>query len=195
MTEEEKAIFAPELAVRIARELEANLSEVDAELTEALLDAICRAKRVFVAGRGRSLLVLRCFAMRLMHLGLRVHVAGETTTPAIEAGDLLIVGSGSGRTASVVLMAEKARQAGAEVAALTIYPDSELSKRACVTVRIPGVTAKNGAPSGADTIQISGNGFEQGMLLLCDAMAIRLAKREGIACDDEAVMSRHANLE
>ena len=39
--------------------------------------------RVFVAGAGRSGLVLRMAAMRLMHLGLTVHIAGDTTTPAV----------------------------------------------------------------------------------------------------------------
>ncbi len=58
--------------------------------------------RVFVAGAGRSGLVLRMAAMRLMHLGMTVHVAGDTTTPAISSGDLLLVASGSGTTSGVV---------------------------------------------------------------------------------------------
>ena len=66
------------------------------------------APRVFLAGAGRSGLVLRMAAMRLMHLGLDVHVAGDTTTPAIREGDLLIAASGSGTTAGVVKAASTA---------------------------------------------------------------------------------------
>ena len=40
-------------------------------------------------------------AMRLMHLGLTVHVVGETTAPAIRSNDLLLAASGSGTTAGV----------------------------------------------------------------------------------------------
>ena len=51
-------------------------------------------------------------AMRLMHLGLTVHIAGDTTTPAITSGDLLLVASGSGTTSGVVKSAETARKPG-----------------------------------------------------------------------------------
>ena len=86
------------LSVEIAKEVADNLSRVDPEATEALLEAIREAKRVFFAGRGRSLLMLRGLAMRLMHLGLCVYVTGETVTPAAGPGDLLLIGSGSGET-------------------------------------------------------------------------------------------------
>ena len=41
------------LSVEIAKEVTDNLSRVDPEATEALLEAIREAKRVFFAGRGR----------------------------------------------------------------------------------------------------------------------------------------------
>jgi len=37
-------------------------------------------------GVGRSGLIGRAFAMRLMHLGFEVYVLGETITPAVEKG-------------------------------------------------------------------------------------------------------------
>jgi 6-phospho-3-hexuloisomerase len=48
-------------------------------------------------------------AMRFMHLGYTVFIVGETNTPAILEGDLLLVASGSGTTSSVVSSAEKLR--------------------------------------------------------------------------------------
>jgi 6-phospho-3-hexuloisomerase len=44
-------------------------------------------------------------AMRFMHLGI-LFIVGETNTPAILEGDLLLVASGSGTTSSVVSSAE-----------------------------------------------------------------------------------------
>ena len=62
--------------------------------------------------------------MRMMHMGLDAYVVGETVTPNLEEGDLLIISTGSGETKSLVPMAEKAKELGATVAAVTIKPDS-----------------------------------------------------------------------
>ena len=77
-------------------------AKIDEPQVADLARHLCRHTRVFVAGAGRSGLVLRMFAMRLMHFGPTVHVAGDTTTPAISSGDLLLVASGSGTTSGVV---------------------------------------------------------------------------------------------
>ncbi|MDD1665656.1 MAG: SIS domain-containing protein, partial [Methanomicrobiales archaeon] len=51
------------------------------EEVEGLIREILNAKRVYIMGAGRSGLVARAFAMRLMHLGLISYVVGETVTP------------------------------------------------------------------------------------------------------------------
>src|ERR1700734_1021041 len=80
----------------ILNELERTLAAVsDAEIAVAQR-MILAANRLFVMGAGRTGLALKMAAMRLMHLGLEVHVAGEVTCPAIGRGDLLLVASGSG---------------------------------------------------------------------------------------------------
>ena len=131
------------LSVEIAKEVTDNLSRVDPEATEALLEAIREAKRVFFAGRGRSLLMLRGLAMRLMHLGLCVYVTGETVTPAAGPGDLLLIGSGSGETTTLVPLAQQAHKLGMRVALLTIFPDSTLARLADHVVVIPGTSGKS----------------------------------------------------
>lgn len=79
------------IAPTTAGDVDRNLSLVRDEITQtsARIDAdqlaglaahLSEGGRVFVAGAGRSGLVLRMAAMRLMHLGLTVHVAGDTTT-------------------------------------------------------------------------------------------------------------------
>ena len=72
-----------------------------------------------MAGEGRSGFSAKGFAMRLMHLGYTVYVVGETITPAIKEGDILIGVSGSGKSISVVDAARKAKEKNASVIAVT----------------------------------------------------------------------------
>ena len=91
------------------------------------IEEIYRAnKKILVVGVGRSGLVGRAFAMRLRHLGARSYVVGETITPSVEEGDLLVAISGSGSTQIVVAAAEAAKRMKSKVAAITTYYDSPL---------------------------------------------------------------------
>jgi 6-phospho-3-hexuloisomerase len=148
-----------------------------------------RAARIFVFGEGRSGLVLRMGAMRLVHLGKTVYVVGDATTPAIAPGDLLIVGSGSGTTAITVLITEQARTAGALVLTITANSNSRLAKLAdhVVVLRTPA----KGDDHERDSIQPGGTLFEQGMLVVLDALFLLLA---GDTAADQ-IAQRHANLE
>ena len=187
-----------EQALAIHAEVGRALAAVDPAEAERLLERIAAAKRVFLAGAGRSGLAVRAFAMRLMHLGLTVHVMGDVTTPAIAAGDLLVVGSGSGETASLAAAARKARAVGAAVALLTIHPDSTIGRESEAVVRIPAVTPKAAAAQAAQagaarSIQPMGSLFEQVLWLLGDTLVMALMERSGT--DAARMFSRHANLE
>ena len=59
---------------------------------------VTKERRIFVHGEGRSGLMAKGFAMRLMHLGYNVYVVGETITPALNKDDLFIAVSGSGKS-------------------------------------------------------------------------------------------------
>ncbi|WP_456365389.1 bifunctional 3-hexulose-6-phosphate synthase/6-phospho-3-hexuloisomerase [Thermococcus sp.] len=104
------------------------------------VDAMIGANKIFIYGAGRSGLVGKAFAMRLMHLDFNVYVVGETITPAFEPGDLLIAISGSGETKSIVDAAQIARAEGGKVVAITSYANSTLGKLADVVLEIPGRT-------------------------------------------------------
>lgn len=58
------------------------LGQVDSRQYEELIASVVEADRVFVAGAGRSLLMVKAFAMRLMHIGKPVYAVRETVTPA-----------------------------------------------------------------------------------------------------------------
>lgn len=180
-------------AVEIARELERTVARIDGNSGEKLADAILAAKKVFVAGAGRSGFMVRAFAMRLMHMGFDSYVVGETVTPNIEADDVFVVGSGSGETGSLVSMTNKAKAIGAKVALVTIFPDSSIGKAADVVVRIPAPTPKAAADNGQKSIQPMGSLFEQSLLLTFDATIMRLMEKKGL--DSNTMFGKHANLE
>jgi 6-phospho-3-hexuloisomerase len=185
-----------------SRRIQANLSLVGSEIAESaaeirpeqlsLLAAELRsARRVFVAGAGRSGLVLRMAAMRLMHLGLEVHIAGDTTTPAIREGDLLLVASGSGTTSGVVRAAQTAAKAGARLAVYTANPESPLAELADVVVTISAAQkTDHGSKLSA---QYSGSLFEQVLFLASEAVFQTLWDHD--ATPAEELWLRHANLE
>jgi len=107
---------------------------------ENFIQALLNTRRVFVVGAGRSGLVVKAFATRLMHLDFEVYVVGETITPALRPGDLLVALSGSGETDLIVESAKIAKKVGARVAAITSYPRSSLAKLADLVVTLPGRT-------------------------------------------------------
>jgi 6-phospho-3-hexuloisomerase len=176
----------------ILKELENVAGQIANEQLEKLVDQISEAGRVFVAGAGRSGLMMRAFAMRLMHLGLDVYVVGDTVTRSLSKGDLLIIGSGSGETKSIVPMIEKARILKASVAALTLSQASTIGGLADIVVLLPGAP-KDQVDNEASTIQPMGSLFEQMLLILCDAVVLRLMEKQSLS--GKAMYGNHANLE
>lgn len=149
------------------------------------------ADRVFVLGAGRSGLALQMTAMRLMHLGLTVHVVGDASTPAITAADAVLVASGSGSTAGTVRAAETARAVGATVLVLSTAARSPLADLADVTVIIPAAQKQD--HGGQLSAQYSGGLFEQSVMIVGDALFHALWQASGATADE--LWPRHANLE
>ena len=178
----------------ILEEISRTIDFAELDNTTALLDAIKGAKRVFVAGAGRSGMMMRSFAMRLMQVGIDTYVVGETTTPKILDTDILIVGSGSGRTGGPLSYAQIARNAGVRIFAITVAKSSPLNEVADVVLRLPAPTPKlhehqNLKPS----VQPLGSLFEQTLLVYLYALIIILMKDLGV--EDDVLYNRHATLE
>jgi len=136
--------------------------------------------------------MLRAFAMRLMHLGLDVHVAGDVTAKPLGPGDLLLVVCGPGKLATMDAMLAVGKAAGARTLVVTAQPDGETSRRADAVVHLPAQTmADDGAGSGS--VLPMGTLFEWLELVFFDAVAIRLRERTGQTLD--TIRARHTNLE
>src|SRR5699024_7999258 len=125
-------------------------------------------RRFFFLGEGRSGLIAKAVAMRLMHTGKQVYVVGETTTPAIEKGDLLIVISGSATSVNIVNSIEKAIKSNAEIFLVTTN-DKSVQYHKRLLINAATKLRKEHEP---ESIQPLGNQFDQFAHLVLDAAII-----------------------
>lgn len=188
MNQERKACFAGVIA-----EITRLCERIDDPSVDALLACLINGKRIFVAGAGRSGLLLRCFAMRLMHMGKHVYMVGDTLTPSAAADDVLLVGSGSGQTETLVAIMHKAKKLGMHTVLITTKPESSLGKISDTIVALAAPTPKYRDGGSEVSIQPMGNLFEQGMFVLLETVILELMRTKHIT--SEAMFERHANLE
>ena len=182
------------------REIANTISDED---TEMFILELLNAKRVYVIGAGRSGLVAKAFAMRLMHLGLQAYVVGETITPALNKGDVIVIFSGSGRTKTVADLAETARDIGGRICLITSNADSRIGKIADSIVIIEqhrDAVADEAAEF--EVRQMMGNHksfaplgtlFETASMVFADAVISRMM--EITLTDESALKNRHTNIE
>lgn len=163
-----------------------HLRSIDWERVEQLIEDLLAADKIAVLGAGRSGLALRMFTMRLRHLGLEAYVAGETTSPHLEDGDLLIVASGKGSTGSINCVAQRISNSGATTWALTGNETSSLSAIADRTLLLPSREQGKSA-------QFGGSLFEACVILVGDTVFGELAARMGQGFPE--IATRHTNLE
>ena len=169
----------------ILQELKQAVAAIPPESVMCCAEKINANARVFVCGAGRSGLMLKALAMRLMQMGKTVYVVGETITPSIQKGDLLIAASASGTTHSVCHFAREAQKMQADLLVITAEKESQLAQISVPDVIIPAPTKHNLAASG----QLMGSLFEQMVLLFSDAVTMALAGER------ETLSRNHANLE
>jgi 6-phospho-3-hexuloisomerase len=153
----------------------------DRSTIDEMIESFEKSNAIFVAGIGRSGLVARAFAMRLMHLGYSTFVFGETIIPRIGKGDLLLAISGSGETGYVVAISRKAKELGAKIIAITSSQNSTLAQLSDLTVLLKskfGREVANIAPLG--TI------FELTSMLFFDSIIAEIMERKSLKEGDLA---------
>ncbi len=178
----------------ILKELLNNSDYINDEQVSDLADLIEKSNHIFLAGAGRSGVAITGFSNRLMHLGFSVSLVGDLTSPHSQEGDLLILGSGSGETESLVSLAKKAKKNNVKLATITMDEMSSIAKIADVTVVLPGVSPKlKGKETEITSIQPMGSAFEQLSFLTYDGLVLELMDRSGETSD--SMFLRHADLE
>ena len=178
---------------QILAEIERALQAVPPARLGAFCERVRAAPAIYVAGKGRVGLHMRAFAMRLMHLGLRVHMVGETTVPAIRAGDLLVIGSLYGRLPALVGYAATAKAVAARLVVISAAR-TPLSDGADLAVHLgaPADEPQNVVCPVA-SVQPMASVFEQALGIWLDAAVLHLMRLGGVSA--EAMVARHTNLE
>ena len=169
----------------ILARVEALVRHWDEEREQGLIDLICKSPQVFVYGVGRSGLVGKAFAIRLVQLGLKVFFVGETITPIVNPGDLVIVLSYTGETMSAIQTANIARRVGAQVVVITGRTGTKLGHTANLLIPIdipPDEQKPQRAPLG--TL------FEDATLIYLDGIAA--AVMEKLHQTEAEMRARHA---
>ena len=173
---------------KIAEILAATPDSYDKDLMALVDEAHAGSGRIFIAGAGRSSLVSKFFAMRLMHAGYSVYIVGEIVTPSIRKGDLFIVLSGSGETETMLAFTKSAKKQGAKIALISSKASSTIGDLADVTFQIgkPDLYSKV-------TAMPMGTTFELSTLLFLESTIAHVIHEKGIP--EEEMRTRHANLE
>ncbi len=170
----------------INNEAKTIVENIDDEKIEKMIKYFFEAKNIFVYGAGRSGLVGKAFAIRLVHLGFPTFVIGETITVPVKKGDLVVLISGSGETIPVAMTAEIARRLGAKIISITANPESHIARFGDIVIVLKEKDKKSElAPLG--TI------FEVSAWIFLDAFVAEIMERKGE--NEESMKRRHATLE
>jgi len=165
------------------------LQIVSKEQVDRIIHSFFKANRIFVYGAGRSGLVAKAFAIRLVHLGFQTFVIGETIGAPVKKGDLVCIVSGSGETIPAVMTAEIAKNLGVTLIVVTGRKNSRITKFADIAIILSTdcteIEQKRFAPLG--TL------FEASAWILLDGIVAELMKSKKET--EESMRSRHATLE
>ncbi|ADE37364.1 6-phospho-3-hexuloisomerase [Methanohalophilus mahii] len=173
---------------------------LDKESIKKTIEYIMDADSIFIMGAGRSGLVGKAFAMRLMHLGFKSYVVGESTTPAVHKNDVVIAISGSGETRSVSDLGRIAKDIGATLITVTSNRDSTLGHISDATLEIHGRSKEDAGGylerhmrGEYSHLTPLGTSFEISSLVFLDALVAELIFITGASEAD--LKSRHTKLE
>ncbi|WNY24846.1 6-phospho-3-hexuloisomerase [Methanolapillus millepedarum] len=185
----------------ITAQIQSVIGDINRPDVCAMLEEIAETKksggRIFVVGAGRSGLMGKAFAMRLMHMGFDAFVIGETITPSVKEDDVVIAISGSGGTASVLHVANKAKSLNAGVIGITSKSGSDLGKISNVNVILPSKSRADAIEPKAGAVNQKsgpmGTSFEILTLIFLDSVVVELI--EITKASEEEMRKRHANTE
>ena len=146
---------------------------------------LTKARATFVYGAGRSGIIGRSFAMRLVQAGLTAYVIGESVTPIVRPGDAVFILSGRGESQSSIATANIVRREGAELIVLTARASSKLAHTATLLIPLEfpeDASQRRFAPLG--TL------FEAASLRFTDALIAEVMAARGET--EESMRRRHA---
>lgn len=169
----------------IGERVSAALERIDPAVLVRVVDLLDHAPATFVYGAGRSGIIGRAFAMRLVQTGLRAYVIGESVTPIVQRGDAVFILSGRGESYSSMQTANIVRREGADLVVITAHARSKLAHAATVLVALE-FSEDSDRPRYAPL----GTLFEAASLRLTDALVAESMRTRGET--EESMRRRHA---
>ncbi|MGI0054762.1 MAG: SIS domain-containing protein [Thermoplasmata archaeon] len=169
----------------ISERVSATLAHVDPTTIERVLELFARAPKIFVYGAGRSGIIGRAFAMRLVQAGLSAYVIGESVTPIVRRGDLVVIFSNRGESYSSIATANIVRREGADLLVVTGKAVSKLAHAASLLIVLE-------IPEDAERAFLAplGTLFEAASLRLSDALIAEWMRVRGET--EDSMRRRHA---
>ncbi len=171
----------------LTQKIKEGLDKLDDCVINEMVESFFECDKMFIYGVGRSGLASKGFAMRLMHLGFKIYVMGETVSPPVNEGDLVILVSGSGRTNSVVKIAQLSKEVRAKIVVITTEKNSPLADLGDLTIALDVQKEKDPRLAPLGTL------FEDGALIFFDCIISELLDRMGE--NEDRMTARHASLE
>ncbi|MGC8562891.1 MAG: SIS domain-containing protein [Thermoplasmata archaeon] len=159
-----------------------NLRELDEKTISDISKQILDSRNVFVYGVGRSGIVGRMFAMRLVQMGLQAYFVGETIAPVVTGNDSVILISGTGETQGALLVAQICRRVNAKIISITSSTDNSIYRASDLKIVLKTNPSSDLAPLG--TL------FESSSHVFLDMMVALLMKMKGEK--EEDLRKRHA---
>lgn len=155
------------------------------ENTDKFVDLIIGSRKIFLYGVGRSGLIAKAFAIRLVQMGLEVFFVGETVTPIVEEGNLVIIVSYTGETMSAIQTTNIVRRVGAKVVAITAHPHSKLAAASNLTIELHPPKDDN-----KKRLAPLGTLFEDATMVYLDSIVAELMEKLGQS--EGSMRKRHA---
>jgi 6-phospho 3-hexuloisomerase len=169
----------------IGQRVSESLAKIRGGLIDQAVRMLLKAPAIFVYGAGRSGIIGRAFAMRLVQTGLTAYVIGESVTPIVRRGDCVFILSGRGESYSSMQTANIVRREGSELIVVTARATSKLAHAA--TLLIPIEFAEE-----PDRPQLAplGTLFEAAAFRMSDAIIAEVMHARGET--EESMRRRHA---
>ena len=176
----------------ILGEIEDVLNSSSFDQYKDFIESILKANKIVLFGAGRVGIAMRGFSMRLNHLGLNSFFLGDVNVPNTGAGDLLIVGSGSGNTISVADIVVIAKRNNLKVVSITANLNSLIAHESAQVI-VLNCQTKESSDTQRTSKQPMTTLFEQCLSIVLDSLILKLmeAKNE----THLSMLERHNRLE
>jgi len=176
----------------ILDEIASVLNDSDFSKIDLFESNLINSKKIVVFGAGRVGFMMKSFSMRLNHLGKESYFLGDVNVPKIGSEDLVLIGSGSGNTSSVVNIVQVALKHNIDIISITANPKSFVAENSRLSILL---NCPNKDTMDKDNLskQPMTTLFEQSLFVLLDSVVLNLMRRMGQT--NELMLERHNILE